>query len=438
MWSSMSEHNLSIVNNIRYLLIGVVTPSQSRSETEEHLSELQLLMQTLGTTATENCIVLQKKIEPATFLSRGKVIELQKYIEEADFGGVIFDDDLSPTQLRNLQQIFGVEIRDRTAVILEIFAKHARTKEAKTQIELATLQYLLPRLSHRWGHLERQVGGIGVRAGAGETQIEMDRRVVKDRIAKLQAELVTIDHERQVQSKRRQNCYRIVLVGYTNAGKSTLLNLCANAEVYVADQLFATLDSTVRQWKLNGYPKILLTDTIGFIRKLPPNLIASFRSTLSEIREADLIIIVADLSTAQCMRQMETVEEILQTMGVAEKPRIVVFNKIDRVDQPILRLARQVYPEAVFISALKHLRLAEFYQAIQQKIEEAMLTLTVTLPASAGNAIALLYEHATILAEQYRGDQAIFTIRCYRNIWRWLGPTLNQINHPVAISEKAM
>lgn len=404
----------------RFLLIGVVSPTQTRSVTEEHLQELAALLSTLGVIQTETLIVIQRQVNPATFVGRGKVEELQQYIQSNAITGVIFDDDLSPTQLRNLQRALAVTVRDRTAVILEIFALHARTREAKTQIELATLQYLLPRLSHRWGHLERQVGGINVRAGAGETQIELDRRVIKSRIAKLQEELIAIDHERRVQSQDRQNFFRIVLVGYTNVGKSTILNLLTNAQVFVADQLFATLDSTVRQWKLNGYPHVLLTDTIGFIRKLPPGLIASFRSTLSEIKEADLFIIVADASDENCFHQLAAVEEILQSIGASEKQQILVFNKIDLANGAILRRAQRTYPEAVFISAQKQLKIDDLRQAVVKKIEELQQTYTFRLSIQDGNAVALVYEFTNVLATEYLEAEIKFTVRCFPPIWHWL------------------
>lgn len=417
----------------QFLLIGVVSPLQTRRVTEEHLQELAALMQTLGIEQVEQLIINQKQINPATFIGRGKVAEIQQYLQAEAMAGVIFDDDLTPTQLRNLQRAFGVTVLDRTAVILEIFALHAHTREAKTQIELATLQYLLPRLSHRWGHLERQVGGINIRAGAGETQIELDRRVIKSRIAKLQDELMAIDQERRVQSQERRKCFRIVLVGYTNAGKSTLLNLLTSAQVFVADQLFATLDSTVRQWKLNGYAHVLLSDTIGFIRKLPPDLIASFRSTLSEIKEADLLLVVADVSDPHCFQQLEAVQEILQSIEAGAKPQVLVFNKIDQAPVANLRRARRAYPKAAFISALKQLRIEELRQAIVCKLEELRQTYTFNLPVSRGGAIALVYEYTSVSRAHYQAAEVNFTVRCFPSVWRWLVPKLGAVQMSDAV-----
>lgn len=413
-------------NTARYLLIGVSTPWQNRSVTEEHLSELATLMRTLEVDQTERLVFTQKRIDPATFISKDKVAAIRQMILASSLTGVIFDDDLSPTQLRNLQRTLEVPVRDRAAVILEIFALHARTREAKTQIELATLQYLLPRLSHRWGHLERQVGGINVRGGAGETQIELDRRVIKSRIAKLQAELAAIDNERRVQSQERHKCFRIVLVGYTNAGKSTLLNLLTKAEVLVADRLFATLDSTVRQWPLDGYPHVLLSDTIGFIRKLPPDLIASFRSTLSEIREADLLVIVVDVSDPQFRQQLETVREVLHHIDAGSKPHLLVFNKIDQAEPANLRLAQISFPEAVFISALKQLRLEELKKAIKRQLESLQATYSFSLPHYLGNAISLVYEYTRVCDARHEAEEVHFTVRCFPHIWRWLAPKLGQ------------
>jgi len=410
----------------RVLLIGLTRTSENRSVTAEHLQELEQLVTTIGYEVAAVMIIQPKRFEPATMISRGKIDEIAELLNNQAIDEVVFDDDLTPTQLRNLQEIFDCEVRDRSSVILEIFARHARTKEAKTQIELATLEYLLPRLTRRWTHLERQIGGIGVRGGAGETQIEMDRRLVKTRIAKLNEALEAIERERLVQRKGRRDCFHIAIVGYTNAGKSTLLNVLTGAEVKVEDQLFATLDTTVRKLTMNGFQNLLLSDTIGFIRKLPADLIASFRSTLREIQEADLILKVADLSSPYCLEHLDTVDEVLHELGVITKPIIVVFNKIDCSDDLALKRARNRFPEAVFISAARQLRLDELRQAIVRVLEQEGINLQVRLPLSAAKAIALVRDNAQIRAETYINGEVSFELFCYRRVWNWLAPKLRE------------
>ncbi|MCK4689856.1 MAG: GTPase HflX, partial [Candidatus Marinimicrobia bacterium] len=279
------------------LLVGVVTPFQPKFEVDEHLQEMKQLLNTLEYEIAETFIVNLKRIKPSTLIGKGKIREIRNLLSLLDIQEVIFDDDLSPTQVRNLRKMLGVEICDRSGIILGIFANHAKTREAKTQVELATLQYLLPRLTGRWTHLERQIGGISIRGGAGETQIEIDRRLTRTRISKLIKDLRRIDKERAVQQKGRDTFFKAALVGYTNAGKSTLMNVFTGSSVPVEDKLFATLDTTVRIYRLDKYHDLLLSDTIGFIRKLPHHLIASFRSTLREVKDADLIIKVADISS---------------------------------------------------------------------------------------------------------------------------------------------
>jgi len=411
------------------LLIGILNSNQPRHVAEEHLTELGLLIGTLGYETTEQLIVTQHAIDPAYFIGKGKVAEINELLKARAIGEIVFDDDLSPTQMRNLQEMLGVEVRDRTGVILEIFANHARTNEARTQIELATLEYLLPRLTRRWTHLERQIGGIGVRAGSGETQIETDRRLIKTRIAKLKRELGAIDRQHSVQSKSRANCYKIALSGYTNAGKSTILNLFTGAEVLVEDKLFATLDTTIRQLQLDGYQNILLSDTIGFIRKLPHNLIASFRSTLREITEADLIIKVADISSPNCLQQLETVEEVLNELGAGVRPSLIVFNKIDQMDEQVFKIAQKTYPEAVFISALRQLRIADLKQALVRAIAREGYHLRIQIPLASVTECALIRNHTTIHREIYGDGIVIFELFCYKNVWRWLAHQL----HPTTI-----
>lgn len=408
------------------LLIGIVNSNQPRHVAEEHLAELKLLIGTLGYETTEQQIVTQRAVDPAYFIGKGKAAEIHELLKTQEISEIVFDDDLSPTQMRNLQELLEVEVRDRTGVILEIFANHARTNEARTQIELATLEYLLPRLTRRWTHLERQIGGIGVRAGSGETQIETDRRMIKTRISKLKRELAAIDRQHTTQSKRRADCFKIALAGYTNAGKSTILNLFTGADVLVEDKLFATLDTTVRQFNLDGYQNILLSDTIGFIRKLPHNLIASFRSTLREMTDADLIIKVADISSPHCLQQLQTVNEVLNELGVGVRPSLIVFNKVDQMDEQIFKIAQKTYPEAVFISALRQLRISDMKQALVQAISREGRQLRISVPLNAVADCALIRDHTTVHREIYQDNTVIFEFFCYNNVWSWLARQLSE------------
>jgi len=291
------------------------------------------------------------KPDPATFIGRGKVQDIAA--SNGQFDLVIFDDDLSPAQANALERMIGKRVIDRSGLILDIFARRARTREARTQVELAQLQYLLPRLTGRWRHLERQAGGIGLR-GPGETQLETDRRLVNTRIAKLKNELKRIERQRSTQRRRRRDLFKIAIVGYTNAGKSTLLNALTDAQVFVEDRLFATLDATVRSMKGRDTEQILLIDTVGFIRKLPHHLVASFKSTLEETVIADLLLHIVDLSHPHYPDQMQQVARTLEEMGLKDRPLQVVFNKLDKVEYTAeIERAKAEHPDAEFISALR-------------------------------------------------------------------------------------
>lgn len=322
--------------------------------TEDSLEELALLADTAGATIVERFTQSRQKRDPATFIGRGKVRDVAA--RNGHFDLVIFDDDLSPAQASTLEQMIGKRVLDRSGLILDIFARRARSREARTQVELAQLQYLLPRLTGHWRHLERQAGGIGLR-GPGETQLETDRRLVNKRIARLKSELELIERRRSTQRKRRRNLFKVAIVGYTNAGKSTLLNALTDARVFVEDRLFATLDATVRSMKGLDTERILLIDTVGFIRKLPHHLVASFKSTLEETILADLLLHVVDLSHPHYPDQLRQVDKTLEEMGLKSRPKILVFNKADKVEYPAeIKRAQAEYPQAEFISALKGIR----------------------------------------------------------------------------------
>ena len=314
--------------NERAVLVGLVTLRQDETKVREYLDELDFLAQTAGAEPVKNFIQKLDYPNPRTYVGKGKLEEIRLFVEENDIGLVIFDDDLSTKQVANIENELKVKILDRTSLILDIFAKRAQTATARTQVELAQYQYLLPRLTRMWTHLERQRGGIGMR-GPGETQIETDRRIILDKISRLKEELRHIDRQKSVQRKNRGKLTRVALVGYTNVGKSTIMNLLSKSEVFAENKLFATLDTTVRKVIIDNLP-FLLTDTVGFIRKLPTHLVDSFKSTLDEVREADLLVHVVDISHPGFEDQIEVVNETLrQVCGEKPIPVIMVFNKID-------------------------------------------------------------------------------------------------------------
>ena len=314
--------------NERTVLVGLVSREQNEAKCQEYLDELDFLARTAGAEPVRRFVQKLEYPNPRTYVGTGKLEEIRTFVEEFDVGLVIFDDELSPKQVANIEKELKVKILDRTSLILDIFAKRAQTSTARTQVELAQYQYLLPRLTRMWTHLERQRGGIGMR-GPGETQIETDRRIILDKISRLKEELRHIDRQKSIQRKNRGSLTRVALVGYTNVGKSTLMNLLAKSDVFAENKLFATLDTTVRKVTIENLP-FLLSDTVGFIRKLPTHLVDSFKSTLDEVREADLLVHVVDVSHPQFEEQIEVVNRTLQDVcGAAEKPMILVFNKID-------------------------------------------------------------------------------------------------------------
>jgi GTP-binding protein HflX len=309
------------------VLIGVITQLQNETQSKEYLDELEFLTDTAGGIVVKRFVQKLEKPHPKTFLGTGKLEEVRAYIDSHGVGTAIFDDELSPAQLRNIEKILDCKILDRTNLILDIFAQRAQTSSAKTQVELAQHQYLLPRLTKLWTHLDKQKGGIGMR-GPGETEIETDRRIIRDKIAVLKKKLTVIDKQMAVQRKNRGKMVRVALVGYTNVGKSTLMNVISKSDVFAENKLFATLDTTVRKVVIKNIP-FLMTDTVGFIRKLPTQLVESFKSTLDEVREADLLLHVVDISHPNFEDHIASVNTILDEIHCADKPTVMVFNKID-------------------------------------------------------------------------------------------------------------
>ena len=395
------------------VLVGVILPGMTKALMEEHLDELTLLAQTAGAEVVGRYIQRRDRINPTYFIGKGKAQQIVQQSQELDVQLIIFDDELSPSQIRNFLKISdSIKVIDRTGLILDIFQRHAQTRESKTQVELAHLQYLLPRLTRLWTHLERQMGGIGTRAGAGETQIEVDRRIIRDRIAKLRKDLKKIDKERETQSKRRKEMFRVALVGYTNAGKSTLLNALTGADVFVQDQLFATLDTTIRTLEVNDHHRLLLSDSVGFIRKLPHTLVASFRSTLMEVLEADLLLLMLDGSSYLLDEQLQTVREVLNEIGARDKEAMLVINKIDLIEDPeILQGLKARFPEAVFISALNHLRLDALQEAMVEEMEKSYRTAQVVFDPGLGKEIATVFQEVEVLDTSYEDDGVHLTIR---------------------------
>lgn len=312
------------------VLVGLINQDQDEKQAQEYLDELEFLADTAGAVVKKQFFQRLDIPNPVTFVGSGKLEEIQNYVKIHEVDTVIFDDELSPTQLRNIERTLECKVLDRTNLILDIFAKRAQTAHAKTQVELAQYQYLLPRLTRMWTHLERQRGGIGMR-GPGETQIETDRRIILDKIARLKEQLVKIDRQKSTQRKNRGKLVRVALVGYTNVGKSTIMNMLAKSEVFAENKLFATLDTTVRKVVIGNLP-FLLSDTVGFIRKLPHGLVESFKSTLDEVREADVLVHVVDISHPGFEEQIDTVTQTLSEIEAGDKTTIYVFNKIDAFD----------------------------------------------------------------------------------------------------------
>ncbi len=385
----------------RAIAIGLVTDRTRRIQAQEYLAELVLLADTAGADVVHRIFQERSRIDSATFIGSGKAREIGQLVDDEKIDLVIFDDDLSPVQVRNLEKIIACKIIDRSGLILDIFASRAKTKEAMTQVELAQLQYMLPRLTRQWTHLSKQYGGVGTK-GPGETQIETDRRAIRTSISHLKEKLERISREREVQRKGRKEMTRAAMVGYTNAGKSTLLRLLSGADVLVEDRLFATLDTTVRAVTLGPAKTILLSDTVGFIRKLPSHLIASFRSTLAETSEADILLHVIDVSHPQFEEQIAVVNETLDELNAQGKPTIYVFNKIDKLsDRSILAALSKQYLPSVFISAERGINISSLKEELLKLVEHDSSEQTITIKQSDYGTIAKLHEIAEITGKEY-------------------------------------
>ena len=370
------------------VLIGTLSSYQGDREVKEYLDELAFLIETAGGIPVKSFVQKIDTINPKTYIGKGKLEEIEEFVKANEIDMVIFDDDLTATQFRNIEKVLGCKLLDRTNLILDIFAKRAKTSHARTQVELAQYEYLLPRLAGMWTHLERQRGGIGMR-GPGEREIETDRRIIRDKIARLKEKLEAIDKQMVTQRKNREKMIRVALVGYTNVGKSTIMNLLSNSDVFAENKLFATLDTTVRKVVIGNLP-FLISDTVGFIRKLPHQLVESFKSTLDEVREADILLHIVDISHPYFEEQIDVVNHTLQEIGAKDKPIYLVFNKIDAYQNipkeeddltPVKRenlsleelgkmwIARNNDP-CIFISAKQKTNIEEFRKLLYDKVRE--------------------------------------------------------------------
>jgi len=398
----------------RCIIVGVSTRSIGRDQTEEYMDELALLAETAGAEVAVRMTQDRDRIEPSTFIGKGKVEEIRSLVHELRISLVIFDDDLSPVQVRNLERALECKILDRSALILDIFASRAKTSEAKTQVELAQLEYLLPRLTRQWTHLSKQYGGIGTK-GPGETQIETDRRMIRARISHLKERLKRVAQQRVTQRKGRTLHTRAALVGYTNAGKSTLLNLLSGSDVFVENRLFATLDPTTRIIPLNPSIQILMTDTVGFIRKLPHHLVASFKSTLEEITEADLLLHIVDLSSNAFEEQIRIANDTLAELGADEKPTLMVFNKIDRLpDRTIMQPLAEKYHPRVFISATRGINILGLKEEVLQLLKKEFVEETFRISQENQRLISRLHETGEVLERIYEDNLVIVRMRIKR------------------------
>ena len=398
----------------RVVLVAVLDPRQSLTR-EEALEELRGLVQTVGAKVVGELTQNRGKPDPGTYVGKGKLDELKLLLERTDADLIVFDNLLSPAQGKRLEEVTGKQVVDRSEVILDIFATHARTFEARLQVELAQLLYMRPRLTRMWTHLERIEGGIGSGRGPGEKQLETDRRLVDNRIAELQRKLKEVEKRRTREVANRRDHLTVSLVGYTNAGKSTLMRALTGSEMYVADKLFATLDTRTRKWTIPHWGDVLLSDTVGFIRNLPHHLVASFRSTLEEARHADLLLHVVDASHPEAQHQIETVDQVLKEIGVDCQDPILVLNKIDAVqDRSVVDVLRARHDNSVTVSAAAKQGLDRLCDAVAERLADGYLDARIESGAGNGRLHAFLAEHAEVTATDYTDSRVTFSCRIPR------------------------
>ncbi len=389
---------------------------------QDSLDELDLLLTTLGAQPIARVALVSKKIHPATYIGQGKMDQIKQILDSSEAQAVIFDFELSPNQLRNLEKYLDKPILDRPGVIIEIFSRHARTKESKTQVALARLQYLLPRLTHFWNHFERQRGGGTGSRGMGEKQIEVDRRLVKNRMTVLRRRLACVERERKVQRAGRKEVLKVALVGYTNAGKSTLLNALTQSDVRAENKLFATLDASVRMLDPTSHPPIVAIDTVGFISQLPHSLVASFKSTLEELKEADLLVHLVDASHPKAKEQLELTEKVLKELEVYDKPRMTVLNKVDQIQEGISRnRLKLLSPGSLFLSALSSEDVLRLREVIFDHFKKRFEVLEVLIPYGESKLEAQLHAHGAIEVNRYLEKGTFYRVRMDKNWAKKLG-----------------
>ena len=412
------DENRLFNNWQRALIVTLQLPHKSNAEVQSSLEEMSSLTYSLGGEVAGKIVQARSQIHPAYFFGKGKLDEIKLTLKNEAVDAMLVDNQLSPKQTQNLEKILECEVLDRTQVILEIFAKNARTREAKLQIGLAQAEYLLPRLVGLWKHLDRERGGIGASRGTGEKQIEKDRQFLRQRITRFKAQLERVDKERNTQKQRRSNCLQVSLIGYTNAGKSTIMNALTNSGLLVEDRLFATLDSTTRLLEEDTRPKVLLSDTVGFISNLPHEVVAAFRSTLSTVKDADLLLEIVDASN-NIDEHLQTTADVLEDLDSLSIPIIKVFNKIDRISPTRLLMLEKMYPEAVFVSVKNsaengHDNSSSLVDIIRKKIlhffDERMKTVTIRLDYLHSQQLANIYEWSRVDNIDYQEGGIMMTL----------------------------
>jgi len=412
------DENRLFNNWQRALIVSLQLPHRSNAEVQSSLEEMSSLAYSLGGEVAGQVVQARSQIHPAYFFGKGKLEEIKLTLKNEEVDALLVDNQLSPKQTQNLEKILECEVLDRTQVILEIFAKNARTREAKLQISLAQAEYLLPRLVGLWKHLDRERGGIGASRGTGEKQIEKDRQFLRQRITRLKAQLERVDKERNTQKQRRSNCLRVSLIGYTNAGKSTIMNALTNSGLLVEDRLFATLDSTTRLLEEETRPKVLLSDTVGFISNLPHEVVAAFRSTLSTVKDADLLLQIVDASD-NIDEHLQTTADVLEDLDTLSIPIIKVFNKIDRISPTRLLMLEKMYPEAVFVTVINtaenaHDNSSTLVDKIRKRIllffDERMKTVTIRLDYLHSQHLANIYEWSRVDNIDYQEEGIMMTL----------------------------
>jgi len=403
--------DIQVKKTERAILVGVRIGQTPRETAQEHIDELEELLATAGGEAVIKIMQDRQRLDVAYYVGKGKAYEILELIEPNEIDLIIFDDDLSTVQVRNLSNLFNKKVVDRSGLILDIFASRARTKEAKTQVELAQLRYMLPRLTRAWTHLSKQYGGIGTK-GPGETQIETDRRIIRDRIAMLTAKLKEIEANREIQVKNRKEMVKISLVGYTNAGKSTIFNLLTESDVFAEDKLFATLDSTTRVFQVDKTHTALLSDTVGFIRKLPAHLVASFKSTLNEVRDADILLHIIDITHPFYEDHISVVNQTLKDLHFEDKVLIHVFNKVDVLeDKDRIELVNRRYENVVIVSAKRGFRIEELKSMVREIIESKFGDETLELTYAQSGLVSAIHDLAKVNDLKYEDEKIVIKFR---------------------------